>query len=275
MTKGPHLTDRDVEILKYLAFGPAFSDDLQTRFFVRAGGLVSRQAFQRRMRRLTSHQYIGCLQPRRMPGKSPGTHKPVYAIAEGGIHALLAESAMPIDRIRPVRLDPRSLFHEIILTRLIRKIYEGDRRHYQVVRLYDHNMLAKQFHKARMKRIPDLRFTVRLTNGSHFTFLVEVDAGTTHAPEFLQKLIAFLQINKYLAPVNSKEPVGILVVCHTSDRMATLQRAVLESQITARVALKFLFNTILNIDNSLGLYNPWYRADGAKIEMIFKGLNRQ
>lgn len=38
--------------------------------------------------------------------------------------------------------------------------------------------------------------------------------------------------------------------------MGVLQRAVTESHVTVKVANKFLFNTIHNIDNSLGLLNP-------------------
>ncbi|MFQ5645289.1 MAG: hypothetical protein ACE5FQ_16570, partial [Thiogranum sp.] len=95
-----------------------------------------------------------------------------------------------------------------------------------------------------------------------------------HMPEFIQKLIVFLQIKKVLAPVGAKEPVGFLIVAHTSDRMARLQRAVIESRPMTKLVPYFLFNTIQNIDNHLGLYNAWYRADGRKIELIFKGKRR-
>lgn len=269
--KGLHLTDRDIEIFKYLAYGPAFSDDLHARFFVRGGGLTSQEAFWRRMRKLEKDQYIGCLRLRKMPGKVPGTHKPVYAIAEGGIETLISLSVMPIERIRRVQLNPPTLFHEITLTRFVRRIYEGEPRRYQVIRLYDHSVLAKQVQRVRVKRIPDLRFTVQLPHGSYYSFLVEIDAGSTHPAEFVQKLVAFIQLHKVLAPVNSKGTITILIVCHTADRMAVLQRAVMESHLTIKICNTFLFNTIQNIDNSLGLLNPWHKTNGGRIDTIFKG----
>lgn len=269
--KGLHLTDRDIEIFKYLACGPAFSDDLHARFFVRGGGLTSRQAFQIRMRGLEKDQYIECLRFRKMPGKSPGIHKPVYAIAEGGIGILVSLSIMPIERIRRVHLHPPTLFHEITLTRFVRRIYEGEPRRYQVIRLDDHGMLAKQVQKVRAKRIPDLRFTVQLPHGSYYSFLVEIDAGSTYAhSEFVQKLVAFRQLAQVLAPADSKDSFTILIVCHTADRMALLQHAVMRGDSTIKIWNRFLFNTIQNIDNSLGLLNPWYRADGGRIDLIFK-----
>ncbi|MBI1822555.1 MAG: hypothetical protein HYR80_00330 [Nitrospirae bacterium] len=269
-SEGLILTDRDMDLLKYLAFGPAFADDLHTRFFIGKGKLVSRQAFERRMWKLMEGYCIQRMEPQRIRGRRPILHKPVYSLAEGGIEVLTSQSVLQIDRIRRVRPTRQTLFHEITLTRFIRRIYEGDPRRYQVMRLYDHDMLAKQVQRVRIKRIPDLRFTLKFKHGAYFSYLVEVDAGTTHTPEFVQKLVAFMQLNRRLAPVNSKDPVGILIVCHTADRMETLQRAVVESHITAKVANRFLFSTIQNIDNSLGLYNPWYKADGAKIDLIFK-----
>ncbi len=264
------LTDRDIELFKYLAFGPAFSDDLHARFFVGKGKLVSRQAYERRMWKLIEACCIERIEPQRIRGRRTILHKPVYSLAEGGIEILTSQGVLQIDRIRHVRPNRRTLFHEIILTRLIRRIYEGDPRRYEVIRLFDHDMLAKQVQRVRIKRIPDLRFTLKFRHGAYFSYLVEIDAGTTHTPEFLQKLLAFMQLSRRLAPVNSKDPVGILIVCHTSDRMETLQKAVMESHITVKVANRFLFSTIQNIDNSLGLYNPWHKADGAKIDFIFK-----
>lgn len=268
--KGLNLTDRDMEVLKYLAVGPAFADDLHLRFFVGRGKTISRQAFERRMWKLTDACCITRLTPFKIRGRNPIQHKPVFAIGEEGIAALISEAVMPIDRIRRVRLNRPFLFHEIIVGQFVRRVYEGEPRRYRVIRLYDHAMLAKQVQKVRVKRIPDLRFTIQLSNGSYFSYLVEIDAGTTHTPEFVQKLAAFIQLSRVLAPVNSKDPVGILIVCHTADRMTVLQRAVMESHVTVKVANKFLFNTIRNIDNSLGLLNPWYKADGSKIEMIFR-----
>ena len=272
--EGLVLTDRDIDLLKYLAFGPAFADDLHARFFVGNGRLVSRQAYERRMWKLIEAYCIERIEPQRIRGRRSILHKPVYSLAEGGIEVLTSQGVLQIDRIRRVRPNRQTLFHEIILTRLIRRIYEGDPRRYEVIRLFDHDMLAKQVQRVRIKRIPDLRFTLKFRHGAYFSYLVEIDAGTTHTPEFVQKLVAFMQLSRRLGPVNSKDPVGILIVCHTSDRMETLQRAVMESHITVKVANRFLFNTIQMIDNSLGLYNPWYKADGTKIDLIFKDNSR-
>lgn len=269
--KGLILTNRDIEVLKYLAIGPAFADDLHARFFIGEGRMVRRQAFERRMWKLINACCIAGLEPPKDRGGVPIKEKPVYSIAEVGIELLISRSIMPIKQIRRVRLTPQTLFHEIILTRFVRRIYEGEPRRYRVVRLYDHGVLAKQAQKVRAKRIPDLRFTVQFPHGSYYSFLVEIDAGSTHPPEFVQKVVAFLQLHHVLAPVNSKGTITILIVCHTTDRMEELRHAVMESHHTIKTRNSFLFNTIQNIDNSLGLLNPWYKADGGRVDTIFKG----
>ncbi len=269
MLKGLHLTDRDFGLFEYLASGPAFEDDLHARFFNAEGRLVHRSIILRRMRKLRKEGLIGRLNPRRISGKGIG-HKAIYVLDKAGIELLSREGVMPSERIRQVRLDVRSIFHEILLTRLIRKIYEGEASRYQVERLYDHLDLAKMAHRKRLKRIPDLRFTVKLRSGEYFSFIVEVDAGTTHMPEMVQKLAVFPKINKALSPIGATGRFGILIVCHTESWMARIQRAVRESRVTAPLLPNFLFNAISNVDNSLGLHNPWFRADGKKVESIFK-----
>jgi hypothetical protein len=270
--KGLYLTDRDIDILKYLAYGPAFAEDLYTRFFVKSGKLIHRKNFEKRMRKLQDADYLQSMQPERIHGKKRENNGCIYAMVEGGVEVLTNEGGMNVDRIRLVNLDKRTIVHEIILTCLVRKIYEFDGVRYQVVRLYDDVMLSKMAPRWKMKRIPDVRFTVQLKNGSYFSFLVEVDAGSTHPTEFSQKLVAFTQVNRLLAPVNNKDPFGILIVCDTENRMRFLQRAVQESHLTAKIKPWVAFNTIYNLDNSLGLFHPWYRADGTKIETIFKEI---
>lgn len=268
--KGLHITDRDIEILKYLAYGLAFADDLHARFFVKSGKLIDRRNFEKRMRKLQEAEYIRSINPKRLTQGSTRSHGPVYALAEKGLEELTSEG-VNVDRIRLVNLNKKSLPHEIILTRLVRKIYEFDGVRYQVIRLYDDVMLSKLAPQRRIKRIPDLRFTVQLKNGSYFPFCVEVDAGSTGAGEFLRKPDAFIQTNYLLDITNNKEPfIGILVVCNTEDRMRYLQQKVHDSKLAASTKSALAFNTIYNLDNSLGLFNSWYRADGTRIETIFK-----
>ncbi|NKE70183.1 hypothetical protein [Candidatus Manganitrophus noduliformans] len=269
--KGLHLTDRDIDVLKYLAYGPAFSDDLHARFFVKSGKPIDRSNFEKRMKKLKDANHLQSMNPQMLRQRNAPNHRPVYSIAERGVEVLTSEG-MNVDRIRLVNLNKRSIPHEMILTRLVRKIYEFDGVRYQVIRLYDDVMLSKLAPRWKMQRIPDVRFTVQLKNGSYFSFLVEVDAGSTHPTEFSRKLVAFTQVNRLLAPVNSKDPFGILVVCDTENRMRVLQRAVQENSFTAKIKPWIAFNTIYNLDNSLGLFNPWYRSDGTKIETIFKEI---
>lgn len=268
--KGVELTDRDLELFKYLAYGPAFSCDLHLRFFVGKGRPIRKVVFYRRMKKLVRAGYLRVMYPVRFHGRASDAHGPVYGIGKTGVDILVRERGINIDRIRLVNLVKSSLAHEIIQTRLIRKIYEMDGTHYQVIRLFDDLMLSKLGQKIKARRIPDIRFTVRLRNGSYFSFLVEIDAGTTHAGEFVQKVVAFASSDRLLAPRHSKEPFAILIVCDTQERMSYLQRVVSDSSFTTNIVSSFAFNTIYNLDNSLGLYNPWYKADGTKIERIFK-----
>lgn len=268
--KGLYLTDRDVEVLKYLTYGPAFSGDLHARFFVKSGKLIARQNFESRMKKLKNAEHIQSINPRELSQRSTWNHGPVYALAERGLEVLTGEG-VNVNRIRLVNLNERTIPHEMILTRLIRKIYEFDGVRYRVIRLFDDVMLSKLAPKRKIRRIPDLRFTVQLKNGSYYLFCVEVDAGSTHDSDFLRKPEVFIQTNRLLDITVNREPIiGILVVCDTEDRMRHLQRLIHISSLAANTKSALAFNTIYNLDNSLGLFNSWYRADGTKIEMIFK-----
>lgn len=268
--KGVHLTDRDIDVLKYLAYGPAFSDDLHIRFFVKSGKPISRQAFESRMKKLKNADHIRSINPRELSQGNTWNHGPVYALAERGLE-ILTGKGVDVNRIRLVNLNEKTIPHEIILTRLIRKIYEFDGVRYRVIRLYDDVMLSRLAPKRRIRRIPDVRFTVQLKNGSYYSFCVEVDAGSTGDTKFLEKPDAFIQTNHLLDITNNKEPmIGILVVCDTENRMRYLQQLVHNSKLVASTKSALAFNTIYNLDNSLGLFNSWYRADGTKIEMILK-----
>lgn len=268
--KGLHLTDRDIDVLKYLAYGPAFSDDLHARFFVKSGKLIARSNFEIRMKKLKDADHIRSINPRELRLGSTRNHGSVYALVERGLEALTGEG-VDVNRIRLVNLNERTIPHEMILTRLIRKIYEFDGVRYQVIRLYDDVMLSNLAAKRKIRRIPDLRFTVQLKNGSYYSFCVEVDAGSTGDSKFLQKPDVFIQTNHLLDITANKEPmIGILVVCDTEDRMRHLQRLIHNSKLASSTKSAIAFNTIYNLDNSLGLFNSWYRADGTKIEMIFK-----
>lgn len=269
MRKGLLLTDRDINIFLYLAYGPAFEDDLHVRYFVTKGKLTIRKVFLRRMKGLIDNGYIKCFRPNRALGRSK-QRAAVYILAKGGITQISYDSLIPSERIRDVKLDTRTIFHEIVMTRFMRKIYDGEPKKYLVTRMADHIDLAKQVQKVRMKRIPDLKFTVQLKNGSYFSFIVEIDAGTTHMPEFMQKLQVFMKLIPHLTPKGTTEPVGMLIVCHTVARMNEIQKAVMESRVVSKIKFKFLFSSIYDLDNHLGLFNPWYRADGKKIDLIFK-----
>jgi hypothetical protein len=222
------------------------------------------------MKKLKDADHIRSINPQRLRQGSTRNHGSVYVLAERGLEALTGEG-VNVDRIRLVNLNKKTLPHEIILTRLVRKIYEFDGVRYQVIRLYDDVMLSKLAPQRKIKRIPDLRFTVQLRNGSYFSFFVEVDAGSTHATEFLRKPGAFIQANRLLDITNGKESlIGTLVVCDTEDRMRYLQQVARESSLAANIKSTIVFNTIYNLDNSLGLFNSWYRADGTRLDTIFK-----
>src|SRR5579863_5593650 len=56
--KGLLVTDRDLDVLKYLAYGPAFAADLHARFFVKAGKRIDRRNFEKRVRKLCDTGYV-------------------------------------------------------------------------------------------------------------------------------------------------------------------------------------------------------------------------
>lgn len=273
MQKGLLLTDRDVDLLKYLAYGPAFSADLHERFFISGGKLIASRTFRARMHRLVEGECVYVFRPQRRSFQAKQKQRHLYGITQKGAEILAGEDRLPIDRIRIVRPDTRPIEHEIILTRFIRKIYEHDTLKYTVIRLYDDLMLSKL--RNRMDRIPDIYFTIQLRNEAYYNFMVEVDAGTTHAPEFLRKLLTYTQSKQSPIRLHEREPFGILIVCNTDFRMKYLQRIVMESSLTAKLRSLFAFNTIQGIDNSLGLFNSWWKTDGGKIDHIFKGASRR
>ncbi|WDT77973.1 MAG: replication-relaxation family protein (plasmid) [Candidatus Manganitrophus sp.] len=273
MQKGLLLTDRDIDLLKYLAYGPAFSADLHERFFIKGGKLIASRTFRARMHRLLEGKCVSVFRPQRRSFQAKQKQSQLYGITQRGAEILAGEDRLPIDRIRIVRPDVRPIEHEIIVTRFIRKIYEYDTLKYTVIRLYDDVMLLKL--RNRMDRIPDLYFTIKLRNEAYYNFMVEVDAGTTHAPEFIRKLLTFTQSKQSPIRLHEREPFGILIVCNTEFRMNYLQRIVMESSLTAKLRSLFAFNTIQGVDNSLGLFNPWWKTDGSRIDHIFKGAGRQ
>lgn len=270
----PYIIVRDMDVLKYLACGPAFSDDLYMRVFVKGGKLVHRKIFEIRMKKLQAAGYFQSIQPKKNRGEGPQNNGRIYTITERCRDLLTNEGRVNIDRIRLVDLKKRSFPREMILTRLVRKICELDGPNYQVTRLYDDGMMSKWIPREKIRWIPDLLLTVQMEDELSFSFLLELDKGSTRAAEFSQKLVAFARINWVFSPVNRREPFGIFIVCDTEDRMRFLQRVVEENSLTAKIKSLIAFNTIYNLENSPDPLNSWYRADGTKIEMIFTEMDQ-
>lgn len=269
-----YIMDRDMDVLKYLACGPAFANDLYMRFFVKGGKPVHRRIFEKRMKKLQDADYLQSIRSKRIRGEEPQNNGRIYMITEGCLELLTNEGGVNVDRIRLVDLNKRSFPREMILTRLIRKICELEGPHYQVTRLYDDGMMSESIPKIKIRRIPDLLLTVQMRDGSSFSFLLELDKGLTQAAEFSQKLVAFTRVNRFLGFSSRREPFGILIACDSEDRMRFLQRVAKENSLTAKIKAAIAFNTIHDLENSPDPLNSWYRADGTKIENIFSEIDR-
>ncbi|TAJ99897.1 MAG: hypothetical protein EPO39_16285 [Candidatus Manganitrophaceae bacterium] len=160
------------------------------------------------------------------------------------------EGGVKVDRIRLVDLKKRSFPREMVLIRLIRKICELEGPHYQVTRLHDDGMMSEFIPKKKIRRLPDLLLTAQMNDGSSFSFLLELDKGSTRAAEFSQKLAAFTQVNRLLGFSSIGAPFGIFIACDSEDRMRFLQQMVEENFLTAKVKATIAFNTIYNLENS-------------------------
>lgn len=271
--KGLQLTDRDIEILKYLANGPAFSDDLRTRFFVKSGKPISRRAFERRMKKLQDANCLQSIPSQRKHQEKLQNNGRIYAITEESLEVLV-RNGMSVERIRLVDLNKRSIPREMILIRLIRKICEFEGPCYEVTRLYDDGMMSRWIPRGRIRWIPDLLLSVQRKDESSFSFLLELDKGSSRTTEFSQKLAAFTQVNRFLGFSSKGTPFGIFIVCTSEDRMRFLQGMVEEDFLTTKIKAAIAFNTIHDLESSLDPLNSWYRADGTRIENIFSEIDR-
>ena len=197
----------------------------------------------------------------------------MYALAEKGLEVLIGEG-VDVNRIRLVNLNEKTIPHEMILTRLIRKICELEGPHYQVTCLYDDGMMSEFIPKRKIRWIPDLLLTVQMKDGLSFSFLLELDKGLTRAAEFSQKLVMFTRVNRLLGFSSKEAPFGIFVASDSEDHMRFLQHVTKENSLIAKIKGAIAFNTIYNLENSPDPLNSWYRADGTKIENIFSEIDR-
>lgn len=244
-----YITDRDVDVFKYLACGPAFGTDIHMRFFVKAGKTISCRAFRNRMEKLQSADCLQSILLQRIHRKKLQNKGRIYTITEKSLEVLV-RNGMSVEKIRLVDLKKRSFPREMILTRLIRKICELEGPHYQVTRLHDDGMMSEYIPKRKIRRLPDLLLTAQMKDESSFSFLLELDEGSTKAAEFSQNLAAFTQVNRLLGFSSIGAPFGIFIVCDSEDRMRFLQRVVEENSLTVRIKAAIAFNTIYNLENS-------------------------
>lgn len=119
-----YIMDRDIEVLKYLACGPAFAKDLHTRFFVKGGKPVHRRIFERRMKKLQGAGYLQLTRPTGIRREELQNNGRIYMTTEECLELLTNEGGVNVDRIRRVDLNKRSFPREMILTGLIRRICE-------------------------------------------------------------------------------------------------------------------------------------------------------
>ena len=271
--KGLQLTDRDIEIFKYLACGPAFSDDLHARFFVKSGKQIARRAFEKRMRELQDANFLQSIPSQRGHREKPQNNARIYAITEAS-QEVLVRDGMSVERIRLVDLNKRSFPREMILTGLIRKICEFEGPHYQVTRLYDDGMMSEWIPREKIRWIPDLLLTVQMKDELSFSFFLEIDNGLTRAVDFSQKLVMFTRVNRFLGFSSKEAPFGIFVASDSEDHIRFLQHVTKENSLIAKIKAPIAFNTIYSLENSPDPLNSWYRADGTKIENIFSEIDQ-
>lgn len=206
--------ERNLKIFEALSAGPATLPYLHGTVFRKTSGeLVSRQVFERYIRRLSEDEYIQVLKIRETVRKTGSVR--VAVLKERGADILCRVSNFERDHIR-MRI-PRKYewYHDFVLAEVIRSIRNeaANKKSYTIEYLYDDVIIkskAHQLQRGLRKNVyyPDLRVRIHPKMGSPVSLNIEVDTGNKKERYWRKKIESWTGAN--------------IVITMTSERLDRL-----------------------------------------------------
>jgi DNA-binding PadR family transcriptional regulator len=176
---------RDVKWLTYLAHGPArFAEAAQFYTDQLEGLPIHPRQIYRRLKELERAKFI---KKHVYKNVEKGT---CFYLGENGVVELMSRFGYEPSHLRTRPVPPKHLVHEIILSSVIRKIYQDaeSRRLYKVLFAYDDTVMKKESKYKKNKVYPDLKMRIEPMVGSTRDFLFEIDGLNLRKDRFVKKL---------------------------------------------------------------------------------------
>lgn len=196
------LQNRDLEIMRYLAWGPSNVPSIARKFFpAREGDGESRFAEgQGKKKPISMYVFYRLKQLERggyiqMKGDA-SIGESVVMLQRAGAVEVATRYGMEIENIRHVLPKPGEVLHDIMTASCIRTIYdEAETKELYKVGYVHTEYLTRRMAGGRQKRkgeyFPDFRVRVAPPRGEAVTFDVEIDSGTTGRSQIFAKIASF------------------------------------------------------------------------------------
>ncbi|MFI5304820.1 MAG: hypothetical protein ACHQYP_08505 [Nitrospiria bacterium] len=204
---GLSLQPRDVKWLNYLAHGPARMAEATQFYEDPIEGLpIDPRRLYERLRELLKADFI---KKHTYKNVEKGT---CFYLGENGVVELMSRFGYEPTHLRTRPVPSKHLVHEIILSSVIRKIYQDsdEKKLYKVLFAYDDTVMKNESSYKKNRVYPDLKMRLQPMDGSYQDFLFEIDGLNLRRDRYLKKLAGL------------KEP--LFVVTLSSPRMELLFR---------------------------------------------------
>lgn len=212
---------RDLQIMRYLAAGPANGKVIRNLFFRDANNMpLSRQVAERRLKKL-------CEQGRIVELKYCDQHGRVekyYVLSDFGASEVSTAYLLSRESIRVLKPPKHRLRHELKIAEVIRTIdREVEQKKYQLGYLYDDCTMRQTMGTKKGTYYCDLCCEIIPSSGEPISTFIEYDGGTKSDSYWSSKLKNWKGL--------------VLILCDHLDRIAQMKRYVRNSLRLGATAL--------------------------------------
>ncbi|HBR21603.1 MAG TPA: hypothetical protein DD713_03400 [Nitrospiraceae bacterium] len=248
MRRGLILNERDFQIFKHLAPGPATEGNIFRHFFDNGNGntRTRKRIMLRRLKKLEKAKLI-------KSRYNPRVRNTIYVLDKHGAEYAADKFGLELSNIRCFFPRHADIFHDLMVS-AVTKIAERDINEYikfEYLSLYTETYIKKEHAGKKGIFYPDLRIRITNSEGS-MNFDLEVDCGTISKAAFIGKIRTFQGI--------------ILIVVRTDARMKLLQRYLREIGPNKIVLITF----IDNITADGFLHCKWLTPNGNVVTIMEK-----
>jgi len=207
MRKGVMLTQRDFEILKHLAYGPATDRSIYETFFEKENGNIRtrKRVMLRRLKKLEQEKLI-------KTKFNPRISRSIYVLERTGAVYAADKFGLEVSNMWCHFPKNADIFHDIIVSGIAKRIVKDvkETNPYELDFIIFENYLKKEIGAKVKKGIyyPDLQVGVSFAPERFFTFDIEVDCGTISRRDFLGKITSFK--NTVLISATTEERLNLL-----------------------------------------------------------------